>query len=71
LKDIIILELIYTLRVSCNERTYFYIIKTVLGAHLTILIWIVKKLQPKNKLIILKTYFYEKFTEFWCSRVKY
>ncbi len=26
--------------------------------------------QPKNKIIILKTYFYEKFTKFWRSRVE-
>ena len=42
----------------CSELHYVYNIKINLDAYDNVLMRIVKKLQPKNKLTIFKTYFY-------------
>lgn len=54
----------------CVERGYTCDIKIIKSARFKVLILIVKNLQSKNKLIILKMYFYEKFTQLWCSRIR-
>jgi len=51
---VIFWKIICSLQGNCTERDYVYVIKIELGAHCSVLVGIVKSLQPKNKLIILK-----------------
>ena len=67
---VIFWKIIYLLQGSCRERDYVCGIKIVLGAHCSVLVEIVKNLQPKNKLIILKNVIYKKYRKLWCLGIK-